>query len=112
MQFNLAPETELFLLDNQLRFDADGGTGMLFTIVSQPSTFTINDNEIGLFDDGALLERGMIFQAVIGSPLLTGTQNNRIFLLNPDDPNTFLETPFSFGGTANGQILVNGALVP
>jgi len=112
MQFNLAPETELFLLDNQLRFDADGGTGMFFTLVSQPSAFTINDNEIGLFDNDASLERGMIFQAVIGSPLLTGTQNNRIFLLNPNDPNAFLETVFSFGGTANGQILVNGAVVP
>jgi len=112
MQFNLAPETELFLENNQLRFDADGGTGMLFTVVNQPSTFTINNNQIGLFDDGALLERGMFFQAAIGSPLLRGTQNNQIFLLNPNDPNTFIETVFSFGGAANGQILVNGALVP
>jgi hypothetical protein len=115
MEFNLAPETELFLLDNQLRFDADGGTGMFFTLVSQPSTFTINDNEIGLFDsefNGSAQERGIVFQSVIGSPLLTGTQNNRIFLLNPNDSNAFLENVFSFGGTANGQILVNGALVP
>ncbi|MCH2210527.1 MAG: inverse autotransporter beta domain-containing protein [Fuerstiella sp.] len=112
MLFNLAPDTELFLTNNELRFDADGGTGIQFTLVNQPSTFTINNNRIGLFDDGALLETGMDFQAVIGVPNLIGNQDNLIFLTNPADPNAFIERLFQFGGAANGQIIVNGALLP
>ncbi|MEO2034237.1 MAG: inverse autotransporter beta domain-containing protein [Planctomycetaceae bacterium] len=112
MRFNLAADTELFLQNNELRFDADGGTGLLFSRVNPQSTFTINNNLIGLLDDGALLERGMVFQSVIGTPTLRGTQDNLIFLTNPNDPGAFIENVFTFGGTANGQILVNGALVP
>ncbi|MCH2202926.1 MAG: inverse autotransporter beta domain-containing protein [Fuerstiella sp.] len=112
MLFSLASDTEFFLTNNEMRFDADGGTGMQFTVINQPSTFTINNNLIGLFDDGALLETGMEFQAVIGVPNLTGNQDNQIFLTNPADPNAFIERVFQFGGVANGQIIVNGGLVP
>ncbi len=115
MQFNLAPDTEFFLSNNQLRFDADGGAGVIFTRVNQPSTFTINNNQVGLFDDGPLIEEGLRFLTAIGSPVLIGTVDNQIFLLESDDPApapAFIEIPFSFGGTFIGQIFINGGPRP
>ena len=112
MQFNLAPDTEFFLSNNELRFDADGGAGVIFTRVNQPSTFTIDNNSIGLFDDGPLIEEGLRFLTAVGTSTLSGTINNRIFLLNPLDPAAFIEIPFSFGGLFNGQIPINGGLQP
>lgn len=112
MLFNLAADTEFFMTNNELRFDADGGNGAIFNLVNQPSTFTINNNLIGMVDDGALIEEGIRFLAVIGTPNLIGNQNNAVFLLNPNDAGAFIEIPFSFGGTANGQIIVNGIAVP
>jgi len=58
------------------------------------------------------IEEGMRFLAAIGSPVLTGTQNNLVFLLNPDDPGALIETNFSFGGAFTGQIIGNGAPIP
>ena len=115
MKFNLAPDTEFFLSNNQLRFDADGGAGVIFSRVNQPSVFTINNNQVGLFDDGPLIEEGLRFLTAIGSPVLVGTVDNQIFLLESDDPApapAFIEIPFSFGGTFNGQIIINGGLQP
>ncbi len=112
MEFNLAPDTEFFLSNNLLRFDADGGSGVIFTLVNQPSVFTINNNQIALFDDGALIEEGIRFLAGIGTSNLVGNQNNLIFLLNPEDPNAFIEIPSSFGGSFNGTIIINGSAQP
>lgn len=112
IQSNLAPDTEYFLTNNQLRFDADGGAGVIFTLVNQPSVFTINNNQIGLTDDGALIEEGIRFLAGIGTSSLIGNQNNLVFLLNPAEPGAFIEIPSSFAGSYNGSIIINGTAQP
>ncbi len=113
MTFRLASNTLMTLSNNLMAFNADGGAGMIFNSVSQPSAFVISGNQIGMFDlgVGTPAEEGIRFRAVAGTINLSGVNNNLVFLLNPGG-GSFIETPFSFVGNANGQILVNGALVP
>ena len=112
MRFNMAADALMTVSGNQLRFDDDGGAGIIYTLVNQPSTFLINNNQIGMSDNGGLIEEGIRFLASIGSPALQGNQNNQVFLLNPGAPGSFIEIPFSFAGTPAGSIIVNGVLVP
>lgn len=117
MSFRLASNTNMDVTNNILRFDGDGGAGIIFNSVSQPSSFEIAGNQIGLFDGANIAggpngqEEGIRFRSVAGTVNLFGTQNNLVVLLNPGGA-SFIEVPFSFVGNANGQILVNGALVP
>ncbi|MEZ6059296.1 MAG: right-handed parallel beta-helix repeat-containing protein [Planctomycetaceae bacterium] len=113
MTFRLAANTLMDISNNLMAFNGDGGAGMIFNSVSQPSAFNISGNQIGLFDlgVGTLAEEGIRFRAVAGTINLSGLNNNLVFLLNPGG-GSFIETPFSFVGSANGRILVNGALVP
>ncbi len=50
MDFALAAEAVMVITDNTIVDNTDGGAGMIFTTVSQPSSFTIAGNTIGLFD--------------------------------------------------------------
>ncbi|MBL8815471.1 MAG: right-handed parallel beta-helix repeat-containing protein [Planctomyces sp.] len=113
MEFSLAAEAVAVITDNSIIDNTDGGAGMIFTTVSQPSSFTIAGNTIGLFDAGTGIEEGILFNSVAGTVNLFGNQNNIVALLNPNTPNAFIETIFTMpGGTANGTIIVNGVRVP
>jgi hypothetical protein len=119
MNFRMGTNTLMAITNNQLRFDGDGGAGIIFNSVTQPGAFIISGNQIGLFDNAGvgggivdLQEEGIRFRAVAGTINLSGANNNLVFLLNPGGGSA-IETVFSFaGGTPNGQILVNGVLVP
>lgn len=113
MEFSLAARTDMALVNNTIIDNTDGGAGMIFTSVGQPSSFVINGNNIGLFDTGTGAEEGIRFISVAGTVNLFGNQNNQVVLGNPNTPGAFIETIFSMpAGTNNGQIIVNGVLVP
>lgn len=113
MDFSLAAETTMSITNNTIIDNTDGGAGMIFTTVSQPSNFTISGNNIGLFDTGTGAEEGIRFISVAGTVNLFGNQNNQVVLGNPNAPGAFIESIFTMpAGTNNGQIIVNGVLVP
>lgn len=113
MDFSLASNAVMSITNNTIVDNTDGGAGIIFSTVAQPSTFTISGNNIGLFDLGNGIEEGIRFNAVAGVVSLFGTQNNLVALGNPNTPGAFIETIFSMpAGTNNGQIIVNGVPVP
>jgi hypothetical protein len=113
MEFSLGANTDMALTNNTIIDNTDGGAGMIFTTVSQPSNFGFNGNTIGLFDTGTGIEEGIRFISVAGTVNLFGNQNNQIVLGNPNAPGAFIESIFTMpAGTNNGQIIVNGVLVP
>ena len=91
---------------------ADDSTGMLFTPVAAPSSFSIGGNTIGL--DNLLPnigpgETGIWFQNTSGAITLSSTANNTIF----SNPNTDNFTQFFIPPTLNnGRLLINNTLVP
>ena len=119
MIFDLGTQNEVSLLNNQMLFQNDGGTGMRFDMVSQPSVFTISGNNIGLTDLAVgTNEIGIQFRTVVGTPSLLGNLNNQIVLLNPGFIGggiggipANIEIDFTIPRT-NGQILIKGALRP
>ncbi|MCA9061674.1 MAG: right-handed parallel beta-helix repeat-containing protein [Planctomycetaceae bacterium] len=113
MEFNLAGRTNMQILNNNITDQTDGGAGIIFNQVSAPSSFTINGNNIILFDLGVANEEGILFRSVGGVVNLFSTTNNLVTLGNPNTPNTRIETVFFMpAGSNNGQILVNGVPVP
>lgn len=113
MDFSLAANASMNLTGNTIIDSTDGGAGFIFTSVAQPSTFTINNNAIVLFDQGAGIEQGIVFGSVSGTVTLFGNQDNLVQLGNPNAPNAFIETIFFMpAGTNAGQIIVNGTRVP
>ena len=113
MDFSLAAATTMVVTNNTIIDNTDGGAGIIFSTVAQPSTFTINGNNIGLFDFGTGIEQGIVFNSVSGTVNLFGNQNNQVVLGNPNGQNAFIEQIFFMPtGTNNGQIIVNGVLVP
>ncbi|MFN9717892.1 MAG: hypothetical protein ACK58L_04305, partial [Planctomycetota bacterium] len=114
LRFTLASNAGVSLLNNDIVFQADGGTGVLFSRVAASSNFVINGNRIGFADLGTAQERGIIFSQVTGIVNLFGTVDNQIVVLQNALPgNATVEVPFAMpAGSNNGQIIVNGNLVP
>ncbi|MCA9059286.1 MAG: hypothetical protein KDA85_12340, partial [Planctomycetaceae bacterium] len=113
MEFNLAANTTMQILNNTISDLTDGGAGMIFNTVSQPSLFVISGNTITLFDTGVANEEGILFRSVGGLVNLAGTQDNVIVVGNPQSLNARIETIFSMPAGSNiGTILVNGVPTP
>lgn len=111
MRFDLGANTGINVSDNLITMLADGATGIEFTQVQGTSTITMNNNAIAI-DDGADLvvdEFGIRILSVTGSVTLFGTQNNDVSLYGVRDS---VSPWFVAPAGINGQILVNGALVP
>jgi hypothetical protein len=114
MRFDLVQNSGLALINNDIVSNADGGTGILIARAAAVSDFVINGNRIGFADLGTGNERGIVFSQVTGVVNLFGNVNNQIIVLQSAAPgNNFVETPFFMPiGSNNGQIVVNGVLVP
>lgn len=113
-RFYLSQNAFMVLANNDIISDADGGTGVQFARAASRSEFTIIGNRIGFDDLGTIDERGIIFSQVIGVVDLFGNIDNQVVILQSALPgNNFVETPFFMpAGSNNGQIIVNGNLVP
>lgn len=114
LRYTLAPSTGLALVGNDIISQGDGGTGIQIVRCAANSSFLINGNRIGLADFGTAPERGIIFSQVTGVVNLFGTVDNLVVIQQNLLPgNGVVEQAFFMpGGAANGQIIVNGALVP
>jgi hypothetical protein len=102
-QMSLAPSAIVSISSNTINDTAGGATGILFSSVAGPGTYTINDNLMNMTTLGP--DRGIIFSSVTtGTIQLIGTQNNGIFNA---------ATPFFDPvGTSIGEIIVNNVFVP
>ncbi len=101
-QMSLAPSAIVNISSNTVNDTVGGATGILFSSIAGPGTFTINDNLMNLTTLGP--DRGIIFSSVTGTIQLIGTQNNVI---------TNATTPDFFPvGSTTGHILLNGVFVP
>ena len=92
--------------NNTVIDDTNQGKGIIFDRVRAESLFIINGNFIELADNGTPRETGIRFNAVSGVVGLQGNLNNTVLL---QGQGTFFAMP---NGSNNGQIIVNGVLVP
>jgi hypothetical protein len=113
MRFTLAQDAGVNVSFNDILSNADGATGILFERTAAVSSFVINGNRIGLADLGADQETGIRFRQVSGVINIFGNVDNQVFLTQNNGGNGIVEIPFLMPfGSNNGQIIVNGALVP
>lgn len=104
LDFTLAASADLAVLSNSITDNKGGATGILFNSVAGPSTVEIGGNLIDLKGPGALIDQGIIFQAITGTLTLQGSTNNEV---------RNATTPFfAPQGTTSGRIRVNGQNVP
>ena len=109
MQFDLGASSNTFVNFNVIN-DASEGTGVLFDRVVAPAAVTMSGNEININGGfGGNIERGIIFQAVTGQVDLFSATNNIVNIFNFGGPATFFFIP---PGANNGQLEINGFLVP
>ncbi len=114
LRFTLAQNTGMAIVNNDIVSDADGATGIQIVRTAASSEFLINGNRIGFADFGTSQERGIVFSQVTGVVNIFGNVNNQVVILQSALPgNNFVEVPFFMPvGSNNGQIIVNGLLVP
>ena len=105
-RFDLASQTVMNISNNTVIDDTNQGKGIIFDRVRAESLFIINGNFIELADNGTPRETGIRFNAVSGVVGLQGNLNNTVLL---QGQGTFFAMP---NGSNNGQIIVNGVLVP
>ena len=114
LRYTLAADTGLTVINNDIIAGGDGGTGIQFVRTAASSDFRIEGNRIGLSDFGTAAERGIIFSQVTGVVRLFGTIDNVVIVQQNLLPgNGVVEQDFFMPiGSNNGQIVVNGVLVP
>jgi len=114
LRYQLAANTDIALINNDIIITGDGGTGIEFVRTAASSSFQIEGNRIGLSDFGTAQESGIIFSQVTGVVQLFGNINNLVVIQQNLLPgNGVVEQEFRMPvGSNNGQIIVNGVLVP
>ena len=114
LRYQFAADTDLALINNDMIISGDGGTGVQFVRTAARSSFQIDGNRIGLADFGTAPERGIIFSQVTGVVQLFGNIDNLVIIQQNLLPgNGVVEQDFFMPpGSNNGQIIVNGVLVP
>ncbi|MEJ7590616.1 MAG: inverse autotransporter beta domain-containing protein [Planctomycetaceae bacterium] len=114
LRYQLAADTDLAMVNNDIIISGDGGTGIQFVRTAARSSFRIDGNRIGLADFSTAAERGIIFSQVTGVVQLFGNINNLVVIQQNLLPgNGVVEQAFFMPlGSNNGQIIVNGVLVP
>ena len=115
MEFNLGSGTVLDIVNNRMAFLADSGRGIFVDRLIEPASFQISNNLIQLSDivdvfgrPNTTLEEGIFFRSASGAYNIFGAQNNVIELITFGN----IQRVAQFNGNVQGQILVNGALVP
>lgn len=113
IKLRLARDANVGLVNNDIVAAADGSTGILIERAAASSDFLISGNRIGFTDLGIEAERGIIFQQVTGVVSIFGNVDNQVIILQNAGGNGAVEQAFFMPANSNnGQIIVNGALVP
>ncbi len=114
LRYMLTRDTGLAIVNNDIVASGDGGTGIEFVRTAASSVFLIEGNRIGLADFGTAAERGIVFSQVTGVVQLFGNIDNLVVIQQNFLPgNGVVEQAFFMPvGANNGQIIVNGLLVP
>ena len=113
LRYTLTRDTGLAVVNNDIVSSADGATGIQFVRTAASSTFVIEGNRIGLADFGTAADRGIIFSQVTGVVQLFGNINNLVVIRQSGAAGNGFLVPFFMPANANnGQIIVNGVLVP
>ncbi|MCP4787369.1 MAG: hypothetical protein GY903_05895 [Fuerstiella sp.] len=115
MEFNLGSGTVMDIVNNNMTFLADSGRGIFVDRLIEPASFQISNNVILLSDvvdvfgsPNTTFEEGIHFRSASGIYNIFGAQNNVIELITLGN----IQRVAQFNGNVQGQILVNGALVP
>jgi hypothetical protein len=113
LKLRLARDANVGIANNDIIATADGATGILIERAAASSDFLISGNRIGFSDFGIEAERGIIFQQVTGVVSIFGNVDNQVIILQNAGGNGAVEQTFFMPANSNnGQIIVNGALVP
>lgn len=113
LKLRLARDANVGIVNNDIVATADGSTGILIERAAASSDFLISGNRIGFSDFGIEAERGIIFQQVTGVVSIFGNVDNQVIILQNAGGNGAVEQTFFMPANSNnGQIIVNGALVP
>jgi hypothetical protein len=101
-RMSLGPSSTANIASNTFTDTIGGATGVLFDSLTGPSSVTMNNNLMNLFNSGT--DRGIIFSSITNTVQLSGTNDNRI-----SNAATPFFVPF---GTTTGGIFVNGTIQP
>jgi hypothetical protein len=113
LKLRLGRDADVGIINNDIVATADGATGILIERAAASSDFLISGNRIGFSDFGIEAERGIIFQQVTGVVSIFGNVDNQVVVLQNAGGNGAVEQVFFMPANSNnGQIIVNGALVP
>jgi hypothetical protein len=113
IKLRLARDANVGIVNNDIVAAADGATGILIERAAASSNFLISGNRIGFTDFGIEAERGIIFQQVTGVVSIFGNVDNQVVVLQNAGGNGAVEQDFFMPANSNnGQIIVNGVLVP
>ena len=113
LKLRLGRDADVGIINNDIVASADGATGILIERAAASSDFLISGNRIGFSDFGIEAERGIIFQQVTGVVSIFGNVDNEVVVLQNAGGNGAVEQAFFMPANSNnGQIIVNGALVP
>jgi hypothetical protein len=111
--FSLRGLSDVAFVNNAIRSESDGGTGIEIRRATNGSFFGFRSNLVEFRDLGAADERGFIFTQVAGTVGLAGTQNTMRVISTGVNGNGFIEVPFFIPVNANiGQVQINGVLFP
>jgi hypothetical protein len=111
--FSLRGLSDVAFVNNAIRSESDGGTGIEIRRSANGSFFGFSSNLVEFRDLGAADERGFIFTQVGGTVGLAGTQNQMQVISNGVNGNAFIEVPFLMPVNSNiGQVEINGVLFP
>ncbi|MDP1799537.1 MAG: inverse autotransporter beta domain-containing protein [Planctomycetaceae bacterium] len=112
MLFTYGANTLTTIENNTIDAAGDQARGITIQSTQAPAFFTINGNNINLFDnDGFRDERGIEFLSTSGVINFNGTVNN-IITIDGLNGVGFPWFVFPFNGQAQGSVIVNGAPQP
>ncbi|WP_417381457.1 beta strand repeat-containing protein [Gimesia sp.] len=110
---DLAANSNVQIDSNLINMTGLSARGIFFDLIDATSSSVIIDNnQIGLFDGDFFIDTAVGFNAMTNGPLTLGTGvNNIVNITSVGNNNSFLLFNPG-GGTFNGQISLNGFLLP
>ncbi len=110
---DLAANSNVQIDSNIINMTSSASAGVFFDLIDATNSSVIIDNNlIGLFDGDLFIEQAVGFNAMTNGPLSLGTGINNVVQVNTVGNNNSFLLFNSGGGTFDGQISLNGFLLP